>query len=175
MKNSKKYIKTYIIGFSIIEMLIAVGVFAIIGVVVANSLASSFKNSKKSIAVSNVKGNIDYAMSTMERLLRNAQTIDPASTATKLIYTDEKGKTTYFECVSSGTPPYIASGSATVKLTSDQVKIECSNIFSYPAVVPGVPQVVEITLKGTDKNSGSSAEGSSVTSRSRILLRNYIN
>jgi prepilin-type N-terminal cleavage/methylation domain-containing protein len=164
-------------GYSIIEMLIAIGVFAIVGVVVTSSLASSFKNSKKSNAISNVKTNVDYAMSTMERLLRNAQYINkttdtPPSTATKIYYRDQFNRLTYFECI-TGSPNYIASGSATVKLTSDQVIIDCASIFTYPVPDPGVPQIVEITLKGTDRSAGTTTEGATVTSKTRILLRYY--
>lgn len=165
---------SYPSGYSIIEMLVAIGVFAIVGIVVTNSLASSFKNSSKSNSISNVKSNIDYAISTMERLLRNAQSIDnSSSTSTRLNYEDEYGNNTYFQCV-SGSPNYIASGSASVKLTSDQVIVDCSSVFTYPVSQPGVPQIVEITLKGTDKNMGTSVEGASVTSKTRILLRNYV-
>lgn len=161
-------------GFSIVEMLISVGVFAIVGIVITNSLSSSFKNSRKSSAISNVKSNIDYAISTIERLLRNAQSIDVvSSTATKLVYIDEFGNNTNFECI-SGAPNYIASGSASVKLTSNQVIVDCVSVFSYPSPPPGVPQVVEISLKGTDKDIGAGVEGSSVTTKTRILLRNYI-
>ena len=172
--------KYSISGYSLIEMLVAIGVFAVIGIVVTSSLASSFKNSKKATAISNVKSNVDYAMSTMERLLRNAVHVDTVNSTPKmLVYEDEYGNSDmFFNCDSANS--YIASGSATlgtnIQLTSDETLIDCSGtIFTYPASAPGVPQIVEITLKGTDKNVGVTAEGSSVTSKTRVLLRNYSN
>jgi len=167
-------------GYSILELLVAVGVFAVVGIVAVNSLASSFTSSKKSDALSDVKSDVDYALSTMERLLRNAQSIEPPpiSSATRVVYVDEYGNTgMYFDCDAGG--GYIASGSAilgTVRLTSTGTIIDCSGapaVFSYPALLPGVPSIVEINIKGTDKNFGTSVEGASVTANTRILLRNY--
>jgi len=167
-------------GYSILEMLVAVGILAIVGIVVTSSLASSFKNSKKSNAISNVKSDVDYAMSTMERLLRNADSIQsppPGGSANSLVYTDEHGNTGMtFQCVTPG--DYIASGSAVlgfVRLTSSSTVVDCSGspLFTQGAIVAGVPQVIEINLTGVDKTAGTSVEGASVTSKTRVLLRNY--
>lgn len=167
-------------GYSIIEMLIAVGVFAIVGIVITNSLASSFKNSQKTNSISNVKSNVDYAMSTMERLLRNAVSIDTTnSTPTRLVYEDEYGNSDmFFNCDSSG--GFIASGSATlgtnIRLSSTNTVIDCTGVvFTYPPSSPGVPQIVEMTLTGSDSTTGTGVEGASVTSKSRVILRNYSN
>jgi hypothetical protein len=162
-------------GYSVIEMLVVAGVFATIGVIITNSLAFSFKNSKKTSAISNVKSEISYAASTIERVLRNARGIklpsDPLypSSPTKLYYVDEKGDVSFFECVSGGTSSYIASGSAGIRLTGNSVVMDCSSVFSYP----DGGNVVDIALKGYDKTFGSGEEGASVSVKTRIIIRNY--
>ncbi len=158
-------------GFSIVEMLISTALLAVVMIVATQSLAASLKNSRKSDSISKVRENVDYAVSTMERLLRNAQSVT-CTTPKKLDYVDEYDNTTYFNCITSGGYSFIASGSATTKLTSSNVNIDCTAVFNCPVSASGVPATVEITLKGTEHPSLGS-EGSTITSKTRIQLRNY--
>jgi hypothetical protein len=112
--------------------------------------------------------NADFAVSTMERLLRNAQDIT-LCTSTHLVYIDEFKNSTDFTC----TGGYIASGSA--RLTSTNVNVNCSSagaVFICAAPAPGVPKTVEISVTASDAST-SGTEGASVTSKTRVLLRNY--
>lgn len=162
-------------GFSLIEMLVVIFIFAILGVVLTQSLGLSIRGTQKSESIDLVKENLEYTANTMERLLRNAIDINDTSTNSNLlVYTDEYGEETRFECDSATT--YVASGSAELRLTSDEVEIDCAaGIFNYTPPLPGsnVPKSVDIILTGRSATFGEGVEGSVVTVRTKILLRNY--
>ncbi len=177
MRNMKKT-KSYFSGYSLIEMLVVLVIFTFLGIVVTQSLASSLRGTRKSENQNITKENVDYAMSVMERLLRNASDLNCAtSTATRLNYTDESGRAVYFMC--DGTPSAIASGSATPPVFVNLLtSASAVNITSCAGVVfacvegVNVPDSVTITLTGQYVTT-TGAEGSQVTSTSRILLRTY--
>ncbi len=156
-------------GFSLIEMLVVLFVFSILGIVSTQILALSLRGSKKSESIGEVRSNVEYAASTMERLLRNAKSITTCN-GTTLEYVDEFGNVGLFECDTG----IIASGSGALvsNLTSDRVSITCSGIFAcvYPL---NLPPSISITLVGEDANLGTGAEGSSVTVMTQLQLRTY--
>lgn len=163
-------------GFSLIEMLIVLFVFTILAVVATQTLTLSLRGSRKSESVSNNRENIQYAVSVIDRLLRNARDITcttPSPAATNRVnYVDEYGNSAYFSCETVGADTFIASNSSTARLTSDSVKItNCNAVFSCTNGV-GVPDSIDIRVKGTDSNV-SGAEGSQVDISTKILLRNY--
>ena len=157
---------TTICGFSLIEMLVVVAVFSILAVVATQSLSSSLRGSKKSESQVIVRENVDFALSTMERLLRNAKSITSCSPSTKLTYVDEYDKSVYFEC----TGGYVASNSAGVRLTSPDITVSCASVFSCN--IGSIPHSVDITITA-ERTGISGAEGSQITESTKILLRNY--
>ena len=178
IQNSKPKILS---GFSLMEMLVVVFVFSILGVVSTQILALSLRGSQKSESVGEVRANVEYAVSTMERLLRNAKSINVSTNSCSppnshiLYYTDENGVEGSFECLTSGAEGYIASGSALLRITSNRVRILCSgySVFSCPPPAGNAPQSVLIELRGVDANLGTGVEGASVTVRTQLQLRTY--
>jgi prepilin-type N-terminal cleavage/methylation domain-containing protein len=162
-------------GFSLMEMLVVVFVFSILGVVATQILALSLRGSGKSESIGETRANIEYAVSNMERLLRNATEIDSScgvAGTNILMYTDENGEPGEFECDTGGN--YIASGSASIPITSDAVEIDCNgSVFICPAPATNVPQTVLIEVTGQDAQLGTGVEGSSVTVKTQVQLRNY--
>jgi prepilin-type N-terminal cleavage/methylation domain-containing protein len=177
IRNSKQSLA----GFSLVEMLVVIFIFSILGVVTTQSLALSLRGSQKSESVGLVKENLEYTVSTMERLLRNARSInvtDCNTNSDRLDYVDEYGIAAYFEC--SNTEAAIASGSATTSttMTSNQVEILCSGAGYSPfscqePADPNSPSTVTIELRGRDANLGSGVEGADVTVNTKVLLRTY--
>jgi prepilin-type N-terminal cleavage/methylation domain-containing protein len=164
-------------GFSLIEILVVLFVFSILIVVVTQTLAISLRGSRKSESVGNTRTNVQYAVNVMDRLLRNARSLScPTSTISKLNYVDEHGNAAYFECVTVSGKSYIASNSASQRLTSDTVTITNCSDATKPVFRctqgAGVPDAVDIFINGTDANV-SGIEGSSVPISTKILLRNY--
>lgn len=160
-------------GFSLVELLIAVGIFAIVAVVTTQSLSSSLRNSRKSDAIRKTRENVDYALSSMERLLRNAQEVNCTNPNT-LSYKDEFGRPTSFTCVRTGSEGYIASASARLTSTSSVVDCNSEPVFFCTPPTDGVPGSVQITINAYDSTFGTTEEGAGVRSRTKVLLRNYL-
>ena len=163
-------------AYTLIELMVVMLIFSILSVVVVQSLSHSLRSSRKSGNISEVRENVEYAMNTMERLLRNARGIDTInSTPTDLWYIDEynTSPSPRFSCL-GGNVGYIASGSASIRLTSTGVYIDCTagDVFRFPTPEPGVPPSIEINIVGRDAGSYG-AETSTVTSTTKLLLRTY--
>jgi len=163
-------------GFSVMEMLVVVFVFAILGVISTQILALSLRSSQKSASIGEVRANVNYAVDVMERLLRNASELDVLTcNSSSIQYINEQGESCYFECKDVGSESYIVSGCGTdpeVQLTSGKVRIDCSQVFSCTES-PGVPPSVTITLAGEDAEFGVGTEGAGVTVQTQVQLRTY--
>jgi len=162
-------------GFSLIEILVVVAIFAILAAVATQSTVFSLRGARKSDATIKVRENLNFALSIVERQLRNARTVNPcpgaASQLTTLSYVDQYNIPTSFSC-NSMTPTgngYIASGSA--RLTSSDIALTQCHFACIPGQV-GLPPAVNITLTGYNKLT-SGPEASLVTVDTRILLRIY--
>lgn len=162
-------------GFSLIEILVVIFVFAILATVAVQSLALTIRGTKKSESVIKSRENVQYAVNVMDRQLRNARSISCPVSGTqsnRIDYTDQYGSAAYFQCVTTGTDSYIASNSASNRLTSNEVRItNCATAFTCSTAV-NVPDSIDIVINALDINSVGS-EGSAVTVSTKILLRNY--
>lgn len=161
-------------GFSLVEMLIVTVIFSILALVTTSSVLHSLRGSRKSEFLGVVRSEVDYSASILERNLRSAQNLDcVTSTPSRLNYTDEWGKSAYFECITSGIDTYIASNSAIARLTSQDVRItNCASIFVCTKGVSGTTDYITIQISAID-SKGAGLEGGQVTSNSRVLLRSY--
>lgn len=165
-------------GFSLIEMMVVVLVFSFIAIIATQTMIATLRSSKKSESLVVVKQNVDFAQSTIERLLRNAQSVTCISgnPGNRIDYLDENNRTGSFRCITTGTDPYyIASVSAsTVRLTSKDVRVTCGSVFTCPPPQPNVPPSILIDLEAVSAAAlGSGIEASKVTSSTKILLRTY--
>lgn len=176
-------------GFSLIETLVAIALFAVIATISTQVFATVLRNSRKSQSIGEVRENVDYAINTMERLLRNATDLDcSASSTKKLVYIDEYNTPAYFECLDNGSGNYyIASGSAAtiptpvpVRLTSEDVSVTNCNIApdmffcTEDIISDGIPpDSVKIVVKAQDSDYEGTEEGAVVTSQTQVNLRVY--
>lgn len=153
MKKSQK-------GYSLVEILVVLGIFAILATVATQAVFQTIRGSRKSESSIKVRENLNYALSVMERQLRGVT--DISSCINNRIDYSHKFGTSYFACI-SGVDSYIASGSA--RLTSDQVKLNSCTI-SCPADLSSVT----ISLNGIDaKTLGT--ENVSVPVTTQIFFR----
>jgi prepilin-type N-terminal cleavage/methylation domain-containing protein len=160
-------------GFTLVEILVVVIIFATIGILATQSIILTLKGSRKSEAKNRVRENVEYATNVIERSLRGARKIT-VCTNTLLVYEDEESSgDAQFRCI-GGVNGYIASGLADVRVTTEDVKIDCTGAVFVCNLTPplGVPQSVEITIVAEDA-AGGGVEGSQVTTSTKILLRNY--
>lgn len=160
-------------GFTLIEILVVITVFAVLGILISRSIILSLGGVKKSESVVSVKENLNYSENIIIRQLRSANSIvdcGSTSNASSISYIDQGGDTTSFSCIDVGTSAgYIASGSAALTSTSVNVT-SCS--FSCTAGDAGSPDVVSMSFAGTDATT-SDAKGATVTISSQVSLRNY--
>lgn len=160
MKNKK--------GFSLIEILVVLTVFALVAVLSFQSIFLSLRGARKSDASVKVRETMDFAIGTIERHLRNADSITSpcnSSTLSTIAYLDANRQPATFSC----TGGYVASGSA--QLTTTGITISPCN-FVCTTSSTGLPSVVTVNMTGTDTGT-SGAEGAKVTISTKIYLRNY--
>jgi len=162
-------------GFSLIELLVVITIFALLGVLITFSLAFSMKGGKKSESINKVRGNLDYAISVMERQLRNAdEIVYGCQQSSYITYKDQKGVEASFSLDTSEDLRRIASSSGDFNktyLTSDDVFVDRLNFDCMPAE-KGATDSVKIEIIAHDAKA-SGVESAKVTVETRINLRNY--
>ncbi len=166
-------------GFTLIEILVTVGILGMIAVIGSGMFFSILRGSTKTKTLQLVKQNGDYAISVMERMIRNAKSVNGGGSSIAIVNPD--GKTTTFNCCGSGSNLMIASQSGTLsceeaRLTSSEVKVDiCS--FEVTSGEPGVrPAVVKInfTLSQAPPAGGARPEEqASINFQTTVSLRNY--
>jgi prepilin-type N-terminal cleavage/methylation domain-containing protein len=157
-------------GFSLIEMLVVLSVFAILTVVMTQILFVTVRSAKKSDATVRVRQNLENALTSMERQLHNAVDIPvcPNPDTSTVTLEDINGQQTNFACVNIGSNGYIASNSA--RLTSNSVIVtSCSLTCTGGA---GTPTSVAINVTAVDANT-SGSENVSISIMDRVLLRSH--
>ena len=170
MANKKRITKT-IKGFSLLEILVVITVFSMLAILTTQAVILTLKGSKKSESLTKVRGNIDYALATIERNIRNADSIVECSDSnTDIIsYHDENGVLTSFSCDSDSDGGYIASASG--RLTSSEIDVtSCS--FVCEDVVGETNPAVTVSISAQDAVLNA-LEGGEITISTKIFLRTY--
>ncbi len=153
-----------VLGISLIEILVVIMVFAILGILISRVILVTLQGSGKSDSLVKIRENLSYSLAVIEREIRNAETIVCPST-TQVNYTNSRGISTYFSC--SGAR--VASGSAW--LTSDEVSITACS-FTCTAASGHVLPSVTISLEAKDATI-TGAGGAQATATTKIFLRTY--
>lgn len=174
MKNKSIYNK----GLSLVEILVVISVFAIIGILSTRSIFLTLRGAKKSDSLVRVRENVNYAMDVIERHIRNAQGIESLCNglpSSSFSYIAQEGIVTNFSCedLGSQTDGYIASGGA--RLTSPDIDItSCSFTCTQldPNDPPNYPPTIRVSITAEDTISTSIEKGV-VTSETEIISRNY--
>lgn len=164
MKNKK--------GMSLIEILIVVAIFSILGVIVTRSVLLTLRGSRKSESTLKVRENINYSLGVIERQLRNADSVVPCpnTSTSRIDYIDEYGGPTNFSCITSGSDSFVASASA--RLTNNETVVTTCSFVCSPATTGNTTPSVTVTLAAREKNAVG-VEGASVTATTKIFLRTY--
>lgn len=167
----RKLAKKNISGMSLVEILITISVFAILGILTTRAVITTLKGARKSDSQTTVKENINYAFSIMERQIRSAENISPCPNpdTTTISYTSLEGELSTFSCNLTADTGYIASGSA--RLTSTDVVVTSCSI-SCVQEKSNYPPTVSISISAIGANS-SGSEAGAVTMKTEIVGRNY--
>lgn len=159
-------------GFSLIEILVVISIFAALGILVTSSVILTLQGSRKSESLVNVGQNVNYTLGVIERQIRNANSIIecPNPDRTVIDYIDQYGTATSFSCINPGLAgSYVASGSA--RLTSDQVTlVSCS--FTCTPSGSNKPPLVGINLVARDA-SAIGIQNATISASTQIYLRSY--
>ena len=125
-------------GFTLIELLSVSGLVATVGLITSATFLNIMKGVVKSETIKEVKQNGDYAISTIERLMRNAEGITSACSGAStgsITILDVDSNTTTFSCVVSDGIGKIASSSASTNgfLTNNKVTLgnTCPGSLSF--------------------------------------------
>lgn len=139
-------------GFTLLEILVAMSVASVVGVLIIQVFFTTTRTNTKTELLKDVKQNGQYAMAIMERMIRNARSVDTVcalsgTTVSSLTITNPDGNTTTFGCIldsgvtriasqsGSGNTDYITSsnvtlGGATCADANNSLQFVCT---SYPA------------------------------------------
>lgn len=157
-------------GFSLIEILVVISIFSIVGILSTRAVLLTMRGAKKSESQVKVRENVNYALSIIERQIRNSEDVSPCPNTSelKLDYVSSDGIPTFFSCT-VGASGKISSGSAT--LTSSDVSItDCS--FTCTQTSSNNPPIVNVSIIAEDKTATGIEKGS-VTAETEIVTRNY--
>jgi len=169
-------------GFTLIEMLVVIAVFSVLAILATQSLFLTLRSSARSESVRKARENLDYAVSSMERNVRNASALDVAAGCTsgdRVDFTDVWGYSASYYCkdvdgdsLDDTIASFSAFTSQEVYLTNDtDLNIEsCSITCTDPG--SGAPVSVNVNITATAGVAGS-IEGASVNIQDKIFLRTY--
>lgn len=173
LKNYKLQTKNLASGFSLIEMLVVMFLFAILAFIVTQSTLQSFRGTRKVDASSKVRDNLDFAASLVERNIRNAKlimsTCNGASSGT-ISYTTQTGTTGSYTC-SGGANQYLSDGATGARITSTDIVL---TTCSFTCTTNGVynPPIIDFVFAGKAANAATTDESFATISR-RVILRVY--
>jgi prepilin-type N-terminal cleavage/methylation domain-containing protein len=160
--------KTNIKGLSLIEILIVISIFAVIGILSTRSIFLTLRGARKSESQVKVRENLNFALAVVERQIRNAEDVNCTASTTALTYTALEGVQSTFTCT-AGADKYLASGAG--RLTSTEITLTTCTITCTQSTA-NKPPTVKISLVAQD-NTTSSVEKGSVTVETEISPRNY--
>ncbi len=153
-------------GFTLIEILVVIGIFAIIVVVGSMSFFNLFKGSARTKAANLVKQDGEYTMGIMTKMIRNARNISDCRLGMNEIeITSPDGRTTTFSCFNNP----ISSNSA--KLINDQLAVSDCN-FDCHEGTHGEPEAVVINFTLGTGTSIPLVEQVVVDFETTVVLRN---
>jgi len=158
-------------GFSLIETLIVVAIFAVLAIVSTQAIIVTLTNSRKAESSVQTRESLQYIVSVLERSLRNANNVISAS-SDRIIYTDENNASSVFQCVDATAN----SNTGRLLLNSSQVSSQDITItncnFSMVAGTSDMSDRVMVSISGKAKNL-TGTEQTPITISTIVYLRVY--
>lgn len=158
-------------GFSLVEILVVLSVFAILGIVVSQSLLLILRGARKSDTSNKVRQSLDFALDSMERQIHNATNLTPCPNAdtTTISVVDQNKQTYSLSCSGIGPAGFVASASS--RLTSTDISVTACSFVCTPSTA-SVPPFVKIDITAQDSQAVG-PENTKITDTRIIYLRNY--
>ena len=139
-------------GFTLVELLISVGLVLIIGTIGTSVIASILRSYNKAHIINEIEQNGNYVLSLMESQIRNARSVSPTDTTTQtLTVTSQGGSSSTFYIIDSGGTGVVRKD--TEVLTNNDlvsgVDVDTTLSQSYFEVSGTTPPTVKIVLRLT--------------------------
>lgn len=157
-------------GFSLIEVLVVLGIFAVLTVLVSQSVLLTLRSARKSEAEVAVRSDLNYRLQLMQRQFQSASAITSCSDS-EVDYIDTLGVSAKFKC--TGTSPNISiasvSGALSVSLDNPSIGITACNFICTGAAL--APTSITASLTGIySKTQGieSATQNVSVTAYTHL-------
>ena len=159
-------------GFTLMEILISVGILAIVTTLIAQVLFTTTHVNKKTEILTDIKQDGNFALDVMARMVRAAKAIETSCTTSTASITNNDNTVTTLRCLPDGNAARIASVSATtgaiVYLSGGNVTLsasggtDCSDsslVFSCPPAGGGIRTLIswptwELVKRRARSNNG---------------------
>lgn len=158
-------------GFTLLELLMVVSLLGLILVAVTQLLGASFSGASKASALQLVKENGQFALSTIERTLRNANRVTSCGGSLGFIVSEAGAEVTYTFDVDSDRLQKSVGG-ATSFLTDEDLEVTNFSCVLL-AGSPGTPAVYDISLTLQKPGITSPEIISATTFETTVSLRTY--
>lgn len=155
-------------GLTMIELIVAIGIFSLVVGMVSGILVLSLQNQRKIIATRNVGDNVRFAMESISREIRTGQNFSGGGNS--LSFTNAKGGAVIYR-LDSGVIEKSSDGGTTYSaVTGVDVTIDYLNFYLMGQVAgDGLQPRVTITMSATSRVGNQSANLKSQTTLSERL------
>ena len=159
-------------GFSLVELLSAVAIFSVIGIIVVSILTLTLRGSRKADLTESLRQNGDVVLSKVVRSIRYAKSIDdplciPSATASAITITTLTDQETTLSCDSNGitlnTLPLIDTNTILVQ--------DCSFVCRQPTLTDSPTVTVQFTLS-SNNTSNFFEQNVTIPFQATVMMRN---
>lgn len=161
-------------GFTLMEVMVAVSIFAIVVTVGVGSLLNVNNSYHKSQTDRQAIDSLTYVLESMSRSIRTAQSWDPTSTATQFIFKDQDGVVLSYEFQYPKIVFHVLSSNGTLAVGDYDVtptNVEISNLAFTSFFPPQVAQsYLQINLQGKVTNGKAVSDFAFQTGISKRVL-----
>lgn len=164
-------------GFSLVEIMVVTVLFSIVSIITTQSVIVTLRSARKTDAASDVRANLDTAVSTIERQLYNAREILTCNGGSRIDYKDVDNEPAAIYCEITNTYGHviiesqeITSGAAS-KITGTNIRVtSCS--FTCSRLSLDVPPLIEYSITA-ESTSPDPLLRSPLTLSGQLYLRVY--
>lgn len=171
----RKYLNENSQGYTMIEILVVVGILGLIATMGSSMFFSILKGSAKTQILNQIKQSGDYALEVMERTVRGAASVSVNGDGDVLTVTGLGGDNIIFSCEKIGDERKIASGGASLIGETVKVAGNCEDVFGVTPGIEGArPTIVQIDFKLTQAaDTPRPEERAEMDFKTSVTLRNY--
>ncbi len=162
-------------GYTLVELLVVVAILGTVGFIATQIFFTVLQSTAKADLTREVKQNGDYALSVMEKMIRNAISLD--SVVNPCPFTNRNS----LQITNSGNP----LTTTTFSLSGNQIastggmltnaKVRANNLFFTCTKTAGKPDLIMISFTLTQANTSATRpeEKASINFQTTVSLRNY--